>query len=1332
MAEIFAHSGENSDNVGVPAPRLQGIFLPGIDVPDLQDGFGLITPLGGGATSRQYTQYGISNIISPQETQLHDLAIPSAEGNVFNFEGLIGPQGIPGPPGAPGLIQVIVAPNSSFLTALPHNIDEINTLGTAADKMIYTSAYTAYDAIVWTETQPDGDQDGNWFDIASDSDGSNLVVAKYNDYLFTSDDSGETWTERQPAGAITKTWGWVASDSDGSFLLTGVRVSGGVYYSANSGVDWTKTSLIDSANWRCGACDSDGSNLIVGGTNFVIYTSSDYGSNWTDRDPPTGGSFHNWEAVASDSDGSHLAAAINPGRLYTSANAGVSWTERQPAGNANKFWTFIAMSSDGSKIMVGADSERIYLSVDYGVNWSEIRPKGDTTGQWRDGAMSSDGTVLIVGEAFGLYTSTDSGATWTEEDPAGSDPFNAVDVDSDGSNFIVREDNRLYTGVTTELYSEATWGEAALTSAGRALIDDATVAAQNTTLGFGLGDSPTLTGLTLTAIAAEIADVDKFLVDSSGVIKFRTGAELLSDIGGITSDEKVKIDSGATAGYLGAASSDGVLRTGNSLSYTDGGDFVTLDAIQDIQTSATPQFTGIEIGHVSDTTLIRVSAGDLSIEGNIIYRAGGTDVPVVDGGTGIGSLTDHGILLGSGTSAITPLGVASNGQIPIGSAGADPVLALITGTANQIISTPAAGTITLSTPQDIHTGASNFTVVGLTVSDLTQGSVIFAGAGGVISQDNSNVFWDNLNKRLGIGINTGFDPRTGITISGDIDILHTATEADDHAFEIDVDAATLGDVKAIDIVYTTGILTAGKDEGIILINIDETLATGGEIFGLEVLATDGLAEIFGMKVGAVIGPIHQDSGTFANPTLATDNTPTTDVPVMRDGILGNTTTIFEAQNEYIIIGAATAFEEIEFILATPTSNPGIKPTFWYSSAAGGGFTQFTPVDGTNGFRNTGVVAWDASDLVGHIVGGVTGTFDIKIIRTKAGSLSPSPVLGYAKTAETVEYEWDKNGDVSIRGLTVAGNSVFGLNSSVFQPIADSTTFFQVLDANGGTPIFNVDSTNERVGIGTATIPHGGVGYAKFAIDGASGDVAGPHVQFTTSSDNYPLMQILNWRHDDISIRFDSYWDGANKSSDVGSNYAIFKVSDSFKIMYDSGVTKGGAVTWNEGIVLNTSGLVTFGGAINITTVAAEGSDVDKFLVDSSGIVKYRTGTQVLSDIDASASGHNHSGVYEPADAGLTSLAALSYVSASFVKMTGANAFALRTIGQTADDLEGTIDHDNLANGGAHDYAYISGNDGATGVTAAELEELSDGSETTLHSHAGGGGDVSKQFLEVMG
>jgi hypothetical protein len=55
--------------------------------------------------------------------------------------------------------------------------------------------------------------------------------------------------------------------------------------------------------------------------------------------------------------------------------------------------------------------------------------------------------------------------------------------------------------------------------------------------------------------------------------------------------------------------------------------------------SNSPMLTAINVGHASDSTLARTSAGDLSIEGNIIYRAGGTDVPITDGGTGVSSHT---------------------------------------------------------------------------------------------------------------------------------------------------------------------------------------------------------------------------------------------------------------------------------------------------------------------------------------------------------------------------------------------------------------------------------------------------------------------------------------------------------------------------------------------------------------------------------------------------------------------------------------------------------------------------------------------------------------------
>lgn len=53
----------------------------------------------------------------------------------------------------------------------------------------------------------------------------------------------------------------------------------------------------------------------------------------------------------------------------------------------------------------------------------------------------------------------------------------------------------------------------------------------------------------------------------------------------------------------------------------------------------------------------------------------GTDLTVENGGTEASSLTDNGVLVGSGVDAITALTVGTNGQLLVGSTGADPVFA---------------------------------------------------------------------------------------------------------------------------------------------------------------------------------------------------------------------------------------------------------------------------------------------------------------------------------------------------------------------------------------------------------------------------------------------------------------------------------------------------------------------------------------------------------------------------------------------------------------------------------------------------------------------------------
>jgi hypothetical protein len=115
-----------------------------------------------------------------------------------------------------------------------------------------------------------------------------------------------------------------------------------------------------------------------------------------------------------------------------------------------------------------------------------------------------------------------------------------------------------------------------------------------------------------------------------------------------------------------------------------------------------------------------------------------------------------------------------------------------------------------------------------------------------------------------------------------------------------------------------------------------------------------------------------------------------------------------------------------------------------------------------------------------------------------------------------------------------------------------------------------------IGIGTEATPHGGIGWAKLAIDGVDFDAAGPHVQFTTDADDYPVMQILPWGHDENGIFFDSYYDGANRSSTTDQNFQILATGGRLKFRYDSGVAAGSVLTWNEGMALRTDGTVGIG------------------------------------------------------------------------------------------------------------------------------------------------------------
>ncbi len=123
------------------------------------------------------------------------------------------------------------------------------------------------------------------------------------------------------------------------------------------------------------------------------------------------------------------------------------------------------------------------------------------------------------------------------------------------------------------------------------------------------------------------------------------------------------------------------------LAVTDG-NIIVGDGVNWVAESGATARTSLGLG-----TIATQAANSVSITGGSI--TGITDLAVDDGGTGASSLTDHGVLCGSGTAAVTALSVGTNGQVLVGSTGADPVFATIGSANTSIAGTLGAGTLSL-------------------------------------------------------------------------------------------------------------------------------------------------------------------------------------------------------------------------------------------------------------------------------------------------------------------------------------------------------------------------------------------------------------------------------------------------------------------------------------------------------------------------------------------------------------------------------------------------------------------------------------------------------------
>lgn len=156
---------------------------------------------------------------------------------------------------------------------------------------------------------------------------------------------------------------------------------------------------------------------------------------------------------------------------------------------------------------------------------------------------------------------------------------------------------------------------ATFTAAGRNLLDDANTAAQRATLGLTIGTDVQAYDADLSAIAA--------LAGTSGFLK-KTAADTWSLDTSTYLTSAVTTISFGTTGLTPSTATSGAVTVAGTLAVANGGTGAgtAADAATNLGlgTGDSPQFTAVNVGHASDTTITRSAAGVLAVEGGVIPK----------------------------------------------------------------------------------------------------------------------------------------------------------------------------------------------------------------------------------------------------------------------------------------------------------------------------------------------------------------------------------------------------------------------------------------------------------------------------------------------------------------------------------------------------------------------------------------------------------------------------------------------------------------------------------------------------------------------------------------
>ena len=284
------------------------------------------------------------------------------------------------------------------------------------------------------------------------SDGKYRIVCSENkDYLYISDDFGETWNQT----GIQKEYKGVTISSDGS---TQYACAGedNIYKSTNFGITWVKVnqinSNIDNKNtWACSAISNSGkySNIGVGDGNMKISTDVAFTYNNVNPSVPIRkfiGEFRHFNINSDISGTGQYQVTIDSDNVYGSNDFGITWNAVSLGTNFNEE-SCVSISEDGLTIIaVGNSHSKRPIKTHEGA-WPISFTDSAFTDKFTHCCMTPDASVRYAITEIDIYryssSSWDSGTKFSSI-TNGISKVVVIDTDATGNVILIGCDHPNY------------------------------------------------------------------------------------------------------------------------------------------------------------------------------------------------------------------------------------------------------------------------------------------------------------------------------------------------------------------------------------------------------------------------------------------------------------------------------------------------------------------------------------------------------------------------------------------------------------------------------------------------------------------------------------------------------------------------------------------------------------------------------------------------------------------------------------------------------------------------------------------------------------------------